>query len=102
MSVTFNEPIVKGVGNVTITETTSNAVHETIPVGDKRISFLSDRIIKIDPNSDFKPNTEYFISMSKGSFKDLNDNEFAGMARTDTYNFTTRGVAGIGTQAWVL
>ena len=37
--------------------------------------------------------------MSKGSFKDLNDNEFAGMARTDTYNFTTRGVAGIGTQA---
>ena len=99
LSVTFNEPIVKGVGNITITETTSNAIHEIIPIGDKRISFLSDRIIKIDPNSDFKPNTEYFISMSKGSFKDLNDNEFAGMARTDTYNFTTRGVAGIGTQA---
>ena len=37
--------------------------------------------------------------MTEGSFKDLNDNNFAGMARTDTYNFTTRGVSGIGTQA---
>ena len=100
LSVTFNEPIVKGVGSITITETTSNSVHETIPVTDNnRISFLSDRIIKIDPSIDFKSNTEYFISMTEGSFKDLNDNKFAGMARTDTYNFTTRGVSGIGTQA---
>ena len=100
LSVTFNEAIVKGVGNITITETTSNAVHEIIPIGDNnRITFLSDRIIKIDPNANFKPDTEYYISMTEGSFKDLNDNNFAGMARTDTYNFTTRGVSGIGTQA---
>ena len=100
LSVTFNEAIVKGVGNITITETTSNAVHEIIPIEDNnRITFLSDRIIKIDPNANFKPDTEYYISMTEGSFKDLNDNNFAGMARTDTYNFTTRGVAGIGTQA---
>ena len=53
LSVTFNEPIVKGVGSITITETTSNSVHETIPVTDNnRISFLSDRIIKIDPSKD--------------------------------------------------
>ena len=100
LSVTFNEAIVKGVGNITITETTSNAVHEIIPIEDNnRITFLSDRIIKIDPNANFKPDTEYYISMTEGSFKDLNDNNFAGMARTDTYNFTTRGVSGIGTQA---
>ena len=37
--------------------------------------------------------------MSVGSFLDLNDNEFAGIARTDTYNFTTRGVSGIGSEA---
>ena len=36
--------------------------------------------------------------MSEGSFKDYNDNAFAGIARTDTYNFTTRGVSGIGSQ----
>ena len=29
----------------------------------------------------------------------MGDNAFAGIAKTDTYNFTTRGVSGIGSQA---
>ena len=37
--------------------------------------------------------------MSEGSFKDKSNNAFVGIARTDTYNFTTRGVSGIGSQA---
>ena len=74
-------------------------VHETIPIQDKRISFLSDRIIKVDPAKDLKFNTEYHIQMSVGSFLDLNDNEFVGISKTDTYNFTTRGVSGIGSEA---
>ena len=92
LSLTFNEPIVRGVGEISITEQTTNIVHERINVKDPSITFLSDRIIQIDPKKDLKSNTEYFVSMSEGSFKDLNDNMFAGIARTDTYNFTTRGV----------
>ena len=99
LSITFNEPIVKGNGEITITESVTNVVHERINVNDDRISFLSDRIIKVDPKNDLRFNTEYFISMSEGSFMDLYDNQFAGMARTDTYNFTTRGVSGIGSEA---
>ena len=99
LSLTFNEPIVRGVGEISITEQTTNIVHERINVKDPSITFLSDRIIQIDPKKDLKSNTEYFVSMSEGSFKDLNDNMFAGIARTDTYNFTTRGVSGIGSQA---
>ena len=99
LSLTFNEPIKNGAGNITLTESSTNAIHEQIPVGDKRIVYLSDRIIRIDPITDFKSNTEYFVSMTEGSFLDYNNNQFAGMARTDTYNFTTRGVSGIGSQA---
>ena len=99
LSITFNEPITRGNGDVTITEAGTNVVHERINVNDNRISFLSDRIIKIDPKNDLSFNTEYYISMSEGSFMDLFENQFAGMARTDTYNFTTRGVSGIGSEA---
>ena len=99
LSITFNEPITRGNGDVTITESGTNVVHERINVKDSRISFLSDRIIKIDPKNNLRFNTEYYISMSEGSFMDLFDNQFAGMARTDTYNFTTRGVSGIGSEA---
>ena len=99
LSVTFNEPILRGAGDITITESITNAIHEKIPVGDSRITFLSDRIIQIDPRNDLKLNTEYFVSMTEGSFKDLASNAFAGIAKTDTYNFTTRGVSGIGSEA---
>ena len=99
LSVTFNEPVLKGAGDITLTESLTNAIHEKIPVQDQRISFLSDRIIQINPRNDLKPNTEYFVSMTEGSFKDLASNQFAGIAKTDTYNFTTRGIAGIGSQA---
>ena len=37
--------------------------------------------------------------MSEGSFLDMADNQFAGIGRTDTYNFTTKGVSGIGSEA---
>ena len=81
LSITFNEPVVKGVGEVVITESVSNVVHERINIKNNRISFLSDRIIKVDPKNDLKFNTEYYISMSEGSFKDLADNSFAGLVQ---------------------
>ena len=100
LSVTFNEAIRTGLGDITLTESVTNAVHEIIPVTDNnRITFLSDRIIQIDPKIDFKTNTEYYISITPGSFVDYNSNQFAGIAKTDTYNFTTRGISGIGSQA---
>ena len=99
LSVTFNEPIVKGKGEVVITESLTNVIHERIDIKSDRIEFLSDRIIRIDPKQDLRGSTEYYITMSEGSFLDLNDNQFAGIGRTDTYNFTTKGVSGIGSEA---
>ena len=77
----------------------TNVVHERINVKNSRIEFLSDRIIRIDPETNLRSGTEYYISMSEGSFLDMSENQFAGIGRTDTYNFTTRGVSGIGSEA---
>ena len=98
LSVTFSEAIVRGAGDLRIMESSSNAVHETIPITDSRISFLSAAIIKIDPSVDLKHNTEYHLTITPGAFEDLAGNSFAGIANTDTYNWTTRGVAGIGSE----
>ena len=98
VSMTFSEQIIRGSGDVTIVESATNQIHEAIPVGDSRISFLSDRIIRVDPDVDLKHNTEYYIKMTEGSFRDYAGQSFSGIALTDTYNFTTRGVAGIGSE----
>lgn len=98
VSVSFNESIRRGAGVIILRESRSNDVHEIIPVDDNRITFISDKIIRIDPDKDLKFETEYFITMSRGSFVDEAGNKFAGIARTDTYNFTTRPSAGLGSQ----
>ena len=45
-----------------------------------------------------KHNTEYHLTITPGALEDLAGNIFAGIANTDTYNWTTRGVAGIGSE----
>ena len=64
LSITFNEPIVVGTGEIVITESLNNIIHERINVKAKNITFLADRIIKVEPTRNLKSNTEYFVSMS--------------------------------------
>ena len=97
VQVSFNEPVRRGNGVIIVRESKTNDVHEIIPVDDtQRLDFVSDSVIRLTPDDDLKFSTEYFITMSRGSFVDFSGNKFAGIAKTDTYNFTTRGVAGLG------
>tara|TARA_Y100000022_G_scaffold172337_1_gene159259 strand:+ start:114 stop:2684 length:2571 start_codon:yes stop_codon:yes gene_type:complete len=98
ITMTFNEPVVKGTGSISIFESSSGSLQEEIDVTRPQITFISDNVIAIDPSSDLKSNTEYYVKMTQGSFKDKAGNIFAGIGQTDTYNFTTKGVAGIGSQ----
>ena len=96
VTMSFNEPINKGTGSISIYESSSGVLHEEIDVTRNQITFLSDTVIAVDPSVDLKSNTEYYVKMTRGSFKDRAGNVFAGIGQTDTYNFTTKGVAGIG------
>ena len=97
VQVSFNEPVRRGAGVIILRESVTNDVHEIIPVDDtERLDFVSDSVIRLKPEENLKFSTEYFITMSRGSFVDFSGNKFAGIAKTDTYNFTTRGIAGLG------
>ena len=97
VQVSFNEPVRRGNGVIIVRESRTNDVHEIIPVDDtQRLDFVSDSVIRLRPDDNLKFSTEYFITMSRGSFVDIAGNKFAGIAKTDTYNFTTRGIAGLG------
>ena len=96
VQVSFNEPVRRGAGVIIVRESRTNDVHEIIPVDDtNKLDFVSDSVIRLKPEDPLKFSTEYFVTMSRGSFVDLAGNKFAGIAKTDTYNFTTRGIAGL-------
>ena len=67
---TFNEPIVKGTVVLVYLRVSSGSLQEEIDVTRSQITFISDNVIAIDPSSDLKSNTEYYVKMTQGSFKD--------------------------------
>jgi len=92
----FSEPIQRGSGKVTIIETLSNQVHDSIDVVDRdKVEFVNSNTIKVCPTTPLSPETEYHINITQGAFTDNSGNSYAGIANTTTYNVTTTVIAGV-------
>ena len=75
--LTYNEPVQKGSGNITI-----GAI--TIPVSSAQVS-ISGAVVTINPSADLLTGTSYTLSFSAGAFQDLAGNN----AGSFTLNFNT-------------
>ncbi len=93
--ITFSEEIVRGKGTISISELATNDLHEKIEIEDMdKVEFIGIDVVKINPDKDLKLATDYFITMDRGSVSDAAGNKFAGIAGTNTYNFSTRRSSG--------
>ena len=88
--LTFNEPVLKGVGNIIIKE--GGSIAQTIPVSDARVS-VSGNTATINPD-DFSSSAAVNIEMDEGAFQDIFGNYYAGIADATTWNFTVVDIAG--------
>ena len=88
MSVTFNEAVKKGSGDIVIKEFGGGAVVETIPVTDARVS-VSGAVMTINPAGVLAKSTPYFVEIASGAIVDLANNAFAGISGNATWSFTT-------------
>jgi len=86
--ITFNENVLKGSGNILIKE--GGVTTQTINVTDARVA-ISGASVTIDP-SDFGEFKAVNIEMAAGVFKDLANNNFAGITTASGWNFTTLDV----------
>lgn len=87
---TFNEPIVRGTGNITIRNTTAEPDTNTnIAVTDTSQITISGNVLTINPTADLLPNTAYAIRIAATAIDDLAGNSFAGITSNTTWNFTT-------------
>ncbi|NTW51167.1 MAG: S8 family serine peptidase [Chlorobiaceae bacterium] len=85
--LTFSEPVKAGAGKIEIhSGSATGAVFESFNVAtSSRISF-SGSTLTIDPVKNLSNNTQYFVTLSKGTVVDLVGNSYAG---TSTYDFRT-------------
>ncbi|HMU11596.1 MAG TPA: Ig-like domain-containing protein [Ferruginibacter sp.] len=84
--LTFNEPVQKGTGTIQVKE--AGVVTQTIDVSSAVVT-VSSNTVTINP-SDFTYNASVNIEISGGAFKDMANNNYAGIADAATWNFTVQ------------
>ncbi len=91
--ITFNEAVTEGSGNITIKKANDDSTVETIDVAGDKVS-ISGKKATINPDITFTKNTNYYVLIDSGSFKDLSGNSYAGIAKAVTWNFKTESSTG--------
>ena len=88
LQVVFNEPIIKGTGNILVKKVSDNTTVQTIDVNTGAVVIApgTTATITISPLLNA---TDYYIEVTAGAFTDIALNDFAGISGNTTWNFTT-------------
>ena len=95
--LTFSENIQKGVGNILVKE--GSVTTQTIDVTSATVT-VSGNTATINP-ADLAYNAAVNIEIAAGTFKDLSNNNYAGIADATTWNFTVQDAPPSGPQTLV-
>lgn len=91
-TITFNEMIRKGTGEIIIKTSDDGSIFERIPAASDAVT-VSGRTATIRPTAAFEAGTSYDVEIASGSFQDLAGNDFAGITDQSPWSFTTKDVA---------
>ncbi len=95
LQILFNEPIVKGTGNIVLKRSSDNSIVETIDVTTAAVVVAgSTSTITINPLLNL---SDYYVEIAAGAFTDIALNAYAGITGATTWNFTTLPVPAAGT-----
>jgi endonuclease I len=89
LKINFNELVQKGLtGNITIFRAGDNSVFETIDVNSSAVT-VNLGTVTIDPVGTLESAGNYYLQVTAGAIEDVSGNDFAGIADTTTWNFST-------------
>lgn len=90
LSITFNEAIQAGTGEIQLYDGTGTLVEAYDVLTSPLISF-SGAVVTINP-TDLILNTNYYVNVQAGAIKDMFNNNYAGFTNNTTWNFNTNDV----------
>jgi endonuclease I len=89
LRINFNEIVQKGTaGTITIFRSSDNSVFEAIPVTSMQVT-VNLGTVTIDPAASLESAGSYYVQITAGAIEDTSGNDFAGIADTTTWNFST-------------
>jgi len=84
ITLTFNEPIQAGTGNILVSNGFDN---RTIPITDSTVTIAGNKLT-LNPATDLTGGGVYNVRLDAGAIEDKADNAFAGIKSTATFNFS--------------
>lgn len=89
LRINFNEIVQKGSsGTITILRSSDNSVFEAIPVTSTQVT-VNLGTVTIDPTASLESAGNYYVQITAGAIEDTSGNDYAGIADTTTWNFST-------------
>lgn len=85
LTITFDKPVLKGTGNITLFE--NGVAGPTIDVNSPSITISNNSVVTI--NTTLNGGVAYSIQISAGAFEDVYGNDFAGITNATTWSFTS-------------
>ncbi len=92
LTLTFNEKVQKGTGNITISDGTTNDV---IAVTSSQVT-INGNTVTITPTANLAAAKTYHVLVAAGAIRDLSGNSYAGISNNTTWAFQTVSVARTG------
>lgn len=94
--LTFDEAVQRGTGSaaVTIHRVSDNSVVESfVTASSSRISIpaSSPNVVTIDPTNSLAADTDYYVIIDAGAFRNMAGEDFAGLYSATAWNFSTSG-----------
>jgi methionine-rich copper-binding protein CopC len=87
--LTMSETVTAVTGkNIVIKKTSGDTTVATIDAADAQVS-ISGGVVTINPTADLTVNTEYYVKIDSGAFKDAANNVYTGISSTTALSFTT-------------
>ncbi|WP_407526689.1 Ig-like domain-containing protein [Lacibacter sp. MH-610] len=85
-TITFSEAVQKGTGNILIKRFSDNTTVQTFDVTSAAVSVSGSAV---SFTASLIASTQYYVEMDAGAFKDLANNNFAGITGNSTWSFST-------------
>ena len=86
--INFSEPIQKGLGNIVIKKLADHSIVESMAVSASNIT-VSSTVLTINPTNNLAASTDYYVQIKDGAIRDLEGNNFVGIANNSAWNFQT-------------
>ncbi len=93
LTMTFNQNVVKGTGNILIKNVNGNATIESIDVTSAQVS-IANNVVTINPSTNLPGETQIYVEVPAGVVQNGTGLGNSAITGNSTWNFTTQDVTG--------